>query len=173
MKKSFLIWFLIFFFGVLYSIYGVVRHFRTESYIFDLGYYDQLIWLASIGKPLFSSIIWSHAWNDHFSPTIFLLTPLYWMGGGAKTLIIFQAFFVCLGAYPIYLLSIKKTGNNLFSLTLAFTYLLFYGIQNALAFDFHPVTLGATLLAFLFWFYEQKKFKLFWIFLVIFIGLQE
>lgn len=153
--KKYLIWILIITFSLIYGIYSVVRHLRIETYIFDLGYYDQLIWLVSRGKPLYSSVLEAHPWSDHFSPSIFLLSPLYWLGGGAKTLVTFQAFFVCLGAYPIYLLAMKKTRNKLFSLTLVFTYLIFYGLQNAISFDFHAVTLGPTLLAFIFWFYDS------------------
>lgn len=144
-----------------------------ETYLFDLGFYDQLIWLVSRGKPLYTSLLQVHPWVDHFSPSIFLLVPLYWLGGGAKTLVTFQAMFACLGAYPIYILALKKTKSYLFSLVLAFSYLAYYGLQNALSFDFHPVTLGATLLAFMFLFYEEKKFRLFWILLIIFVGLQE
>lgn len=171
--KRYGIWILILVFSIVYSVYSVVRHLRIESYIFDLGYYDQLIWLVSRFKPLFSTPIWAHPWTDHFSPSIFLLVPLYWFGGGAKTLVTFQAVFACLGAYPIYRLSLKKTNHLAFSLVLAFAYLIYYGLQNAVDFDFHAVTLGPTLLAFILWFYEEKKFKFFWLTLAIFVGLQE
>jgi len=67
----------------------------------------------------------------------------------------------------------KKIKNEWLSLTAAFAYLSFYGIQNAIAFDFHPIVLASTPLAWLFWFYEKRQFKLFWITILLFIGLQE
>jgi uncharacterized membrane protein len=167
------IWLLIGIFSVIYSVYTIVRHLRIETYIFDLGYYDQLIWLFAHGQKLFSSVIDNYPWLDHISPSIFLLAPLYWVWDNVIILLLFQSVFVCLGALPIYLLSLRKTKNVIFSLALAFCYLIFYGIENAVAFDFHAVTLGPTLLAFIFWFYETKKFKAFWVTLAIFVGLQE
>ena len=167
------IWILIVLFGVLYSLYSIVRHLSFDSLIFDLGVYDQIIWLVSRGKPLFSSILESHPWADHFTPTLLLLTPVYWIWDNVIILLLFQAFFVSLGAYPIYLLALKKTRNKLISLTLSFSYLSFFGIQNAVAFDFHPIVLATTLLAYISWFYEEKKYKIFWLTFVLFIGLQE
>lgn len=172
-KIFIVVWLLIVIYTVFYSIYSVVRHLKFETYIFDLGYYDQLLWLAANGKKIFSSVIEAHPWVDHFSPSIFLLTPLYFIWENPIILLIFQVFFVCLGAYPIFNLAIKKTNNYYFSLVLTFSYLTFYGLQNAIAYDFHAVTLGSTLLAFIFWFYEEKRFKLFWLSLIIFAGLQE
>jgi len=173
MFKKWGIWILIVLFALIYSVYSVVRHLRMETYIFDLGYYDQLIWLASHGKKIYSSILESLPWIDHFSPSVFLLTPLYWIWDSPLALLTFQAVFISFGAYPIYKLSINKTKSNLFSLTLSFCYLIFYGLQNAISYDFHAVALGPTLLAFIFWFYEEKRFKFFWLALLIFAGLQE
>jgi uncharacterized membrane protein len=173
MLKKHLIWVLIILFSVIYGTYSVVRHLKFETYIFDLGYYDQLLWLVSHGKPFFSSVIEAHPWTDHFSPSLFLLVPLYWIWDSPVVLLVFQAVFVSLGAYPIYLLSMKKTKSFLFSSAIAICYLLFYGLQNAIAYDFHTVALGPTLLAFIFWFYDEKKYKVFWLLLIIFVGLQE
>ena len=173
MLKKYYIWFLILLFSVIYGTYSVVRHLKFETYIFDLGYYDQLIWLVSRGKPLFSSVIEARPWVDHFSPSIFLLAPLYWIWESPIMILIFQAFFISLGAYPIFNLSLKRTKSVLFSSLLSVCYLLFYGLQNAISYDFHAVALGPTLLAFIFWFYEEKKNILFWFFIIIFVGLQE
>jgi len=109
MLKKYGIWILILLFFLLYSLYSVVRHLKFETYIFDLGYYDQLIWQVSRGKGLFLSTIEAHTLTDHFSPTILLLAPLYWIWANPTVLLIAQAFIICLGAYPIYKLSLKKT----------------------------------------------------------------
>ena len=173
MIKKYSIWFLIFFFGLLYSLYSVVRHLRLESFIFDLGVYDQIIWLASRGKPLFSSFLEGHPWGDHFTPALLLLAPLYWAWDNVIILLLFQAFFAVFGAYPVYLLARKKVKNISLSLLIAFVYLTFFGIQNAIAFDFHPIVLATTLLAWLFWLYEERKYRLFWLVFLLFLGLQE
>lgn len=164
---------LVFFFGLLYSFFSIARHLRFESFGFDLGIYDQVIWLASRGLPLFSSLLDYHAWGDHFTPTLVLLAPLYWLWESPLVLLFFQAFFAAFGAVPIYLLAQKKIKDQTLAFSLTLAYLLFFGLQNALAFDFHPIVLAATLLAWLFYLYEIKKWLFFWLVLVLFLGLQE
>ncbi len=113
MFKKYGIWLLIAIFSLWYSIFSIIRHLRLESYMFDLGYYDQTIWLFAHGKGLYSSIIEGHPWGDHVSLTILLLAPLYWLWDNTLALLIFQSVFVCLGALPIYLLSQKKLKNSI------------------------------------------------------------
>jgi len=173
MIKKYGIWLLIFIFGCVYSLYSITRHLRFDSFIFDLGVYDQIIWLFGHGKPFFSSILEAHPWGDHFTPTILLLAPLYWIWDNVIILLLFQAFFTAFGAYPIYLLAKKKIKDYRLALVIAFVYLSFYGIQNMIAFDFHPIALATTLLAWLFWLYEEKKWPCFWLILLLFWGLQE
>jgi uncharacterized membrane protein len=173
MLKRFRIWILIFSSTTVYSTYALIRHMRLESFIYDLGFYDQLVWLASRGKPLFLSMQEYHAWTGHFNPTMLLLAPLYWLWDNVAILLIFQAFFASLGALPVYLLALKNLKNTGLALLMAFMYLSFFGLANALAYDFHPLTIAVPLLAFVFWFYENKNWKLFWISFIGFIFLQE
>ena len=161
------------FFSLIYSLYSVIRHLRFETFIFDLGVYDQMIWLASRGKPLFSTILQTHVFGDHFTPTLILLAPLYWFWDNVLILLIFQAFFCAFGVFPIYYLSLKKTKDYWLSFTISFCYVAFFGVQNAIAFDFHPIVLATTLFAWVLWFYEEKKWPLFWISIVLILGLQE
>lgn len=167
------IWVLFLFFGLIYSFYSVIRHLRYETFIFDLGVYDQMIWLASKGKPLFSSILGTHVFGDHFTPTLILLAPLYWLWDNVLILLTFQAFFAAFGVFPIYFLALKKTKDYGLSLVIAFCYIAFFGVQNALAFDFHPIVLATTLFAWVLWFYEEKKWPMFWGSIILILGLQE
>lgn len=167
------VWILFLFFGAIYSLYSVVRHLRFETFIFDLGVYDQMIWLASKGKPLFSTILDTHVFGDHFTPTLILLAPLYWLWDNVLMLLVFQAFFCSLGVFPIYFLSFKKTKDVWLSLTISFCFLAFFGVQNAIAFDFHPIVLATTLFAWVLWFYEEKKWLPFWVAIILILGLQE
>jgi uncharacterized membrane protein len=132
-----------------------------------------MIWLVSRGKPLFSTVLQTHFFGDHFTPTLILLAPLYWLWDNALMLLIFQAFFCAFGVFPIYFLALKKTKDQWLSLTISFCYLAFFGVQNAIAFDFHPIVLATTLFAWVLWFYEEKKWKLFWVSIILILGLQE
>lgn len=141
--------------------------------MFDLGYYDQVLWLAANGKSLFSTMVEAHTWTDHFSPSLFLLIPFYLIKASPLVLLFVQALLLSLGAIPLYYLALKKTENVLFSYAVAIAYLMFWGIHNAIAYDFHPLALGAPLFAFMIYFYEKQKWLLFWVTTTIFGGLQE
>lgn len=167
------IWLLIIGFTVAYSVLGIIRHLRLESLGFDLSIYDQMIWLASKGKPLFSTFVGSHIFGDHLTPTLLLLVPLYWFKPEITILLVFQSLIACLGAFPIYLIAKKKLHNEVICLTISLSYLLFFGVQNALIFDFHPIVLAATIVSWILWFYENKKMRYFWLFFILLLGLQE
>jgi uncharacterized membrane protein len=173
MQKRYHIWALTLTFAFGYCLFALIKHLRFETNAFDLGYYDQVVWLASKGRPLISSLIQSHTWTDHVSPTIFLLTPFYWIFPSPLVLLFAQAILVSFGAYPIYALAFKKLKAHWVALSLAFAYIAFYGIQNAVAYEFHPFTLAAPALAWIFYLYETKRNKLFWFAMFLFVGLQE
>lgn len=167
------IWILISIFALWFTTFSVVRHIKANSFLFDLGYYDQLIWQLAHGKPLFSTLLENHPWLDHFSPSIFLLSPIYLFLPSTLVILLTQSILIPLGAYPLYKIALKKLKNNGTALALSFVYLLFWGIHNAISFDFHPLALGAPLLAFIVYFYEQKQMRMFYLFMLLFAGLQE
>ena len=173
MRRNFKIWGLILFFGLIYGFFSIWRHLRLESFIFDLGVYDQQIWLISRFKLLYSSILGAHAWGDHFTPSLVLISPLYWVWDNVVILLVFQALVAVLGAYPIYVLTRKRLKSEWMGLLMAVAYLGFFGVQNAVGFDFHPIVLAATGLAFMLWFYEERKWKWFFITVALVLGLQE
>jgi uncharacterized membrane protein len=159
--------------ALLYSLVGIFRHNHFGSFGFDLGIYDQAIWLYSRFKVPYSTIKGMIVLADHFSPTLILLAPLYWVWDNVKILLIFQAFIACLGAYPIYLLAKEVLKSTLFGLILAFAYLAYFGLQFGLTFDFHPVTVAAGVLAWLFYFLHRKQFASLILGLILLVGLKE
>jgi uncharacterized membrane protein len=58
---------------------------------FDLANFDQALWLLSQGAEPFVTQHGRSYLGDHFGLTPILLTPLYVLGGGAKTLLVVQA----------------------------------------------------------------------------------
>ncbi len=164
---------LILIFSFIYSFYGIIRHLTYNSLSYDLGIYDQMIYLGSRLKPLYSSIMDVWVFGDHFTISLLFLTPIFWIWNNVMALLIFQAFFACFGALPIYLLAYRKLNNKTLSLLISFSYLAFFGIQNALTYDFHPIVLGSSLLSWMLYLHEVKKIKLFWLVFFIFLGLQE
>jgi len=72
---------------------------------FDVAYLDQVLWLLAHGHEPLNTQDGRLLWGNHFSPTIALLTPLYALGAGARTLLGVQALALAAVAPLLYALA--------------------------------------------------------------------
>jgi uncharacterized membrane protein len=159
--------------GCLYSTLSLLRHNHFQSGGFDLGLYDQTIWLYSQFQFPYNTIKDRFALGDHLNLTLPLLAPLFYLWDNIRILLIFQAFWLSLSSLAIFKITRKQNLSSLTALNLSFIYSLFYGIQQAIFFDFHPITLGVGLLIWLAWFWESQQNRLFLLTLILLLLTQE
>jgi len=169
--KLLLLW--VFVLSVLYSLLSVLRHMHFQSGGFDLGIFDQALFQYSNFLFPYNTIKERFILGDHLNLTLPLLSPLYWIVKDVKILLIFQAVFITISTIAIYKLSLLRKFSPFVSFCLSFIYSIFWGIQFAVFFDFHPIVIGVGLLSFLLYFLESKKWKLFWITLILMLLTQE
>ena len=173
--EKWLIWLLILLFGLLYSFIAVVKHLHFQTGL-DLSIYVQSLWqYANLSLP-YVTLYPTHGdlgWADHFTPSIAALTPVYALFPDAKTLLILQALLFCSGAYPIFIFAKKTLKSTLAALAFAWSYLMFFGTQFALTFDFHAATYSAIFFPWIIWFVLEKKWLPFFIFSLLAIGGKE
>lgn len=163
----------VFILSLLYSTLSILRHNHFQSGGFDLGIYDQAAWQYSRFLNPFNTIKERHILGDHLTLTLPLLAPLFWLWNNVKILLIFQAFWLSFSTLAVYKLARLRKFSPLTSLNLSFVYSLFYGLQQAVFFDFHPVTIGVGLIIWLAYFLEAGKKKSFWFTLVLLLLTQE
>lgn len=159
--------------SLLYSTLSILRHNHFQSGGFDLGLYDQAVWQYSHFLKPYNTIKERYILGDHLTLTLPLLAPLFWLWDDVRMLLIFQALWVSFSAIAIFKLCRLRKLSPLASLCLSFIYSLFYGIQQAVFFDFHPVVIGVGLIAWLVYFLESQKKKLFWFTLILLLLTQE
>ena len=169
--KLLIVWIIIL--SVLYSALSIVRHNNFQSGAFDLGLYDQSIWQYSTFQIPYNTIKDRFILGDHLALTLPFLAPLFWVWDDVRMLLLFQAFWASLSTLPVFLLIRNRGYSSLTSLCLSFVYSLFYGIQFMVFFDFHPVAIGVGLIPWLLYFLESKRWKLFWIALILLLLTQE
>lgn len=155
MKRAVIFWILLL--TTLYSTLAIVRHNRFESGGFDLGLYDQAVWQYSRFLPPYNTVKERFILGDHLTLTLPLAAPLLWLWNDARILLIAQAAWISLSTLPMFLLTQRRGFPGIASLIVAVLYSLFYGIQYAIFFDFHPVVFGVGLLSWLAYFLESKK----------------
>ncbi|MEK9178567.1 MAG: DUF2079 domain-containing protein [Patescibacteria group bacterium] len=177
-KLHFLTLLFIFLYTFAAIVVSLFRYFQFESYYFDFGIFDRAIWLVSQFKPPIvyhpnfdngTNIIFA----DHFNPSIFLFSPLYWITERREVLLVAQAIIVGISALVGYFLAKDFLKNNFVIFSLIFSYLGFVGMQNALITDFHEATVATLPLMIAIYAAVKKRWKIFYICLFIILGFKE
>ncbi len=133
----------------------------------DLGIMDQVLWNTAHGhfwrqticNPISDVNCLGNVsrWGIHFEPSMLLLVPLYWFGGGPHLLQFVQVAGVALGALPAYWLGSRRLGHIAWGWALALAYLLMPMLFSAVTTDFHMVTLAAPALLFALYFLYTRN----------------
>lgn len=178
-KTSFTDFFAVLLFA-LFSLAGVLvsvsRYWQYEIFFYDFGIFDQAIWsVARFSPPLIDHMVVGGKWifADHFNPSIFILSPLYWITDKSEVLLIAQAVVVGLSGLVLYFIGREILKNRFLSLSVMFSYLFFTGLQNAVITDFHEVTIATLPLMLAFLMVVKKNVKLFFLFLLLTLGFKE
>ena len=133
---------------LVYTFLSSIRQWRFMTGGFDLGIYDQVVWEYSrFLAPASTLRNLSNALGDHFEPILALVAPLYWVLPGPEALFFVQSAAVALGAVAVFRFTQRRLGRApAYQWTIA--YLVFWGTQNALGYDFHGVLLAVPFIAF-------------------------
>ncbi|MEK7522425.1 MAG: DUF2079 domain-containing protein, partial [Patescibacteria group bacterium] len=172
-KFQILLWFSILTFIVLFSYLSIKRYQTHNSYYYDLGIMNQVVYNTSQGR--FLEMTNQDLKKNvsrlaiHFDPILAVFAPFYKIYEGPEVLLIGQAVILGLGALAVFLISQKVLKKNLISLIFSLTYLFYFAIQRAVLFDFHAVTLATTFFLFALYFNLVKKNN--WYYVFIFLSL--
>jgi uncharacterized membrane protein len=105
---------------------------------FDIGLYDQGLWLLSHFKAPFVTLMGRNLFGDHTSFTLLLLVPLYWIHPDPSTLLVVQALVLALAAVPVYVLALKRMNSVIIATVLAAALLLHPALAQSNMENYHP-----------------------------------
>jgi uncharacterized membrane protein len=151
---------LVIIFSLLYSVLSIVRHNNYGSFGYDLGINYQTVWRYSTFQIPITTIDPFPELPKlaaHVELVYALISPFFWIWNDPRMLLILEVIFVCQAGIPIYLLARSKKLKISISLAIVFSYLIFYGVQNALWHDVHSISFGAGFLAWFIYFNDIKK----------------
>lgn len=163
-------------FFIAYSTLSIVRHNNFGSFGFDLGMINQIVWkFAYLKEPL--NTIYQHpftsTFTDHIEFIYIFIAPLYRLFPNPITLLIIQAFLVTSSGIAVFYFARFFKLHILVSYALMISYLMFYGIQNALWFEVHSLTLAAGILPWFLYFLYTSRIKLTVLFFILAISCKE
>ncbi|WP_433251361.1 DUF2079 domain-containing protein [Streptosporangium sp. CA-135522] len=130
----------------VYALLGLVKFTTFRASVFDLVIFDQALrGYANFSAPTEPSLGMQYGTGmdfiqlaDHFSPIVALLSPLYWLHGGPRALIVAQAVLFALAAIPIWRYAERRLGAVAAHLV-AVAYAVSWPVAQAAGFDFHEV----------------------------------
>ena len=130
-----------------------LRHALFQSGAFDLGIYDQVVYLISQGEPPISSFLDFHHLGNHAAWAVYPLSLLYKIYPDVHWLLGVQAVALAMGSLPTWHLARQAGLTVSQAVAMAAVYLLYPLVFNVNLFEFHPevmalpVFLGAVLAA--------------------------
>jgi uncharacterized membrane protein len=141
-----LVWLAACAYAILLSLASIDRHERFETGGYDLGIFDQGVWLLGQGLRPFSTIRGRDLLADHFQPALVLLAPLGALEITPAALLVLQSVLLAAAAPPLYSLARYHLAAPKLALAVALLWLASPLTQWANLFDFHPETAVPVLL---------------------------
>tara|TARA_Y100001968_G_scaffold333938_1_gene401424 strand:- start:2474 stop:3877 length:1404 start_codon:yes stop_codon:yes gene_type:complete len=154
-------------------ILAELRHFLLQSNAFDLGLFDQWIWLASNGLPPYSSMTGLHIFADHGAWFLYIASIFYRILPSIHLLLLSQSFALSFTAIPLLMIAKLQGLNEKQSQFICIFWFLQPLVFNVNLFDFHPEVWAMPILAFVYLFDKQNKTKLWIISLFLILGTRD
>ncbi len=172
-KTLLFVWLFAFIFSCILCIVRLYQHYVFQTNCYDLGIHASVAWNTAHGRLFYESLRGINYLADHFSPVHILFIPFVRLFDPAKTLLIIQSLVLAASFPAAYLLASRFTHSKALSLGTAFLLIASPFFHYVSRYDFHPIALAATLLLWLFYFMETRRWKLFGVFLILCLCLKE
>ena len=112
------------------------RGLGTSSY--DIGLYDQGLWLMSRLEAPFVTLMGRNLLGDHASLILIPLVPLYRLVPGPETLVVLQTVVIALGAWPLFLFARQRLASQWQACLLAGTWFINPAVVHTNYENYHP-----------------------------------
>ncbi|MGC5048744.1 DUF2079 domain-containing protein [Micrococcus porci] len=145
-------------FAALSITHSFLRFATYEAKGYDLGIFDQVVRQYALFNAPLSSVkgVDFNILGDHFHPILALLAPAYWIWPDPRMLGIIMALALCAAAVPVYLTARRRVSHG-WSLAAAGVVLFSWPFQAMVNWDFHEVTLGVPIMAWLVWALDGER----------------
>jgi uncharacterized membrane protein len=151
----------------------LLRHDRFQTFGFDLGIYDQGVWLLSQFRDPFVTVRGLDIFGHHMNVILLAIAPLYRLGGGVEVLLGVQLVAQASGAIAMFLLGRDVLRSRWCGVALAVALLLNPTYQWLMWEFFHPDAVAIGPLLFAYWAARQQRWGWFTVAAVIALACKE
>jgi uncharacterized membrane protein len=153
--------------------FTIRNHIAYGTNGFDVGIFDQGVWLLSRFHNPFVTIRGLNLFGDHTSFILLGAVPLYWIFDSLVVLLVLQTVALATGAIPVFLLARDKLESEPLATACALAYLLLPGIQWVNWENFHPDSFEVPLILFAILFMQRKRWRAFLVCIVLVLLVKE
>jgi uncharacterized membrane protein len=125
-------------YAVFYGLWSVRKYHAFHAPAFDMGIFDQGVWLLSQFKTPFVTIYGQNMFGDHTVFIMLFFVPLYWLWPTPETLLVVQALALAIGGVPVFLIGRKVLRSRWLALIPTLAYLLYPALGWLNLENFHP-----------------------------------
>ena len=169
-KKLFLI---TSFSSLTFFVLAVLRHYLLQSNAYDLGLFDQWIWLTSKNLPSYSTMTGLHMFADHGAWTLYIISVIYKLIPDINILFLSQSLSLCFTTIPLWLLCKKNNLSSKGGFLVGIFWLLQPVVFNINLFDFHPEVWAMPWIAFYYYFEKNKNFSISILLTILILGTRD
>ncbi len=158
------------------AVFGTLTYRQQSNYGtfgFDMGIYDQGIWLTSRFKDPFVTIMGLGYFGHHVNLITLLFIPAYWLGAGPHFLYTVETVWLAAGAIPVWLLARDRLQSSWVALGLSAAYLLYPSVEWINWWHFHPDALIITPLMLAYWLATRRRWGWFWAAIAVTLSCKE
>jgi uncharacterized membrane protein len=157
---------------ITFAVLVVRRQERFWSVDFDMGIYDQAIWLLARGQS-FITVRGLPVFGHHATFGLLLFAPASWLGADPNFLNVFQVAVLALGAVPLYLLGRARALGQWAAAALAGAFLLHPALQFLGWELFHPESIAVTPLLCAYLCAVRRSWRWFAVWIVLAVSFKE
>ena len=143
----------------------------TSSY--DLGLYDQGVWLLSRFHSPFVTLMGRNLFGDHTSFVMVLFVPIYWVAPSVGSLLLVQSAVIAAGAVPIFLYARQRLESGWIALVFGGAYLLHPAVGWTNLENFHPDSFLGFFVGMAIWAALSRRWRTYTVFVVLSLLVKE
>lgn len=159
--------------GAILFLCSSLRHTLFQSSAWDLGIFDQAVYLIGSGTPPISSFLGFHILGDHAAWVFYLLALLYKIYPDVHWLLAVQATALALGGVPTWYLARLAGLTQRQASAIALSYLLYPLVFNINLFDFHPEVMALPAMLAAVWAARSNKNWWFCLSIILILGCRD
>lgn len=160
-------------YSVVMTRMSLDAHHGLGTGAYDLGIYEQGIWLLSRFESPFITLRGVHLFGEHTSFILVLLAPLYWVFPTTGALLGAQSVAIAAGALPVFLYARHRLGGEGIAFLIAVVYLLHPAVSWKNMEEFHPEAFYPLLVGFAIYSAVKGRWRPYWVCVALTLLIKE